>query len=131
MKTFIIPAIAFGVVILILAAVVSKNPSEKSVVTQAKNNVRMEKGKQVVEIRAKGGYSPSITSAKANIDTILLVSTEGTFDCSASLTIPSLGYRTILPPTGETKIKVPAQKKGSTLQALCSMGMYNFQVQFN
>lgn len=95
------------------------------------NNVTTADGKQVVEISAKGGYLPRVNTAKANTPTVLKVRTNGTFDCSASLTIPSLGYRKILPPSGETLIEVPPQEPGSVLRGLCSMGMYNFEVRFN
>ena len=59
------------------------------------------------------------------------VYTLGTFDCTLSLTIPSLGYRTMLPRTGETLIELPAQKEGASLQGVCGMAMYNFLVMFN
>ena len=95
------------------------------------NNVSVVDGKQIIEIDAKGGYSPQITSAKADIETIIKVNTKGTFDCSAALTIPTLNYRTTLQPSGVTEIEVPPQKVGTTLQGLCGMGMYNFKVQFN
>ena len=94
-------------------------------------NVTIADGKQIVEILAKGTYQPRLTAAKANIPTTLKVYTLGTFDCTLALTIPSLGYRAMLPRTGETLIEVPAQKEGTTLQGLCGMAMYNFLVMFN
>lgn len=94
------------------------------------NNVSMVDGKQVIEIDAKGGYSPRISIAKADTSSVIKVNTKGTFDCSSSLVIPSLGYEKNLPMTGETLIDVPPQKAGTSLQGLCSMGMYSFQVQF-
>lgn len=95
------------------------------------DNVSVVDGKQIIEIGAKGGYAPRVSVAKADIPTILRVQTRGTFDCSSALTIPSIGYRENLPPSGVTEIEVPAQKSGATLQGLCAMGMYNFKVQFN
>ena len=94
------------------------------------SNVSMVDGKQVIEISAKGGYSPRVTTAKAGIPTVIKMGTQGTFDCYSALTIPSLGYRKNLPPSGETVIDVPAQKAGTKLQGLCAMGMYNFAVNF-
>lgn len=88
-------------------------------------------GKQIIEISAKGGYSPRITMAKADMPTIIRMSTKGSFDCSSAVSIPSLGYRANLPPTGTTDIEVGVQKSGSILQGLCAMGMYNFQIKFN
>ena len=99
--------------------------------TASANNVSIVDGKQVITINAKGGYSPRVTTAKAGMPTVIKVDTNGTFDCSSALTIPSLGYRNNLPPSGETAIDVPPQEVGSTVRGLCAMGMYNFAVNFN
>ncbi len=87
-------------------------------------------GKQIVEIKAKGGYAPRMTTAKAGIPTSIQVKTAGTFDCSAALTIPSIGYSTHLPPSGITTIEVPAQNANTKVQGICSMGMYSFTINF-
>ena len=94
-------------------------------------NVSVVDGKQIVTINAKGSYSPKVTIAKAGMPTVIKMHTQGTFDCTASLTIPSLGYQKNLPPSGETLIDVPAQKTGATVRGLCGMGMYNFSINFN
>jgi plastocyanin domain-containing protein len=94
-------------------------------------NVSSVAGKQTIEIRAKGGFSPRNVTAMADMATTLKIKTSGTFDCSSSLTIPKLGYQANLPPSGETVIEVPPQKAGSTLTGLCSMGMYSFTIRFN
>lgn len=99
--------------------------------SQVANNVSIVDGKQIIIIDAKGGYSPRTTIAKAGIPTIIKVNTHGTFDCSSSLVIPSLGYRNNLSSSGETSIDVSPQKAGSKLQGLCAMGMYNFTINFN
>ena len=100
-------------------------------VTTEQSNISMVDGKQIIEINAKGGYLPRNTIAKANTPTAIKIITQGTFDCSSAVVIPSLGYRKNLPPSGETFIQIPPQKEGSTLQGLCAMGMYNFSVKFN
>lgn len=105
--------------------------SDESSSQTAQNNVSMIDGKQVIEITAKGGYSPRSTSAQANVPTVLKVKTQGTFDCSSALTIPALAWQKNLPPSGETLIEIPAQEVGTKLQGLCSMGMYNFVVIFS
>lgn len=87
-------------------------------------------GGQTIEISAKNGYSPRDTTARANVPTELKIKTSGTFDCSSALSIPKLGYQTILPPSGETVVDVPPQAAGSTLKGLCSMGMYSFTIRF-
>ena len=119
--------------VLIGGAVVFSSMSSGGGQTGAQNanNVSVADGKQIVEIGAKGGYSPRISTAKADMPTILRMQTNGTFDCSSGVTIPSMGYRKNLPPSGITDIEIPAQKSGTVLQGLCAMGMYNFQVKFD
>ena len=87
-------------------------------------------GKQIVDISAKGGYFPRVVLAKAGMPTVLRVSTRGTFDCSASLVIPKLQYQKFLSPTGTEEIPISAEEAQGTMQGLCSMGMYNFQIKF-
>lgn len=99
--------------------------------TASVDNVSLVNGQQIIEIKAKGGYSPRLTEAQAGVPTILKIKTTGTFDCSSALTIPELKYRFSLPLSGETLVEVPPQVAGSTLEGLCSMGMYNFQIRFN
>src|SRR3989344_9064824 len=79
---------------------------------QTAGNVSMVNGKQIITINAKGGYMPRITTAKAGVPTVITMKTRGTFDCSSAITIPSLNYRSNLPPSGETLIDVPAQNVG-------------------
>lgn len=93
-------------------------------------NSVIKDGVQYITITARGGYSPRMSIAKSGIPTKLVVKTNGTYDCSSSLVIRSLGYRKILPNTGETVIDVGTPKQGEVLQGTCSMGMYNFQVTF-
>ena len=95
------------------------------------NNVSIVDGVQIITIDAKGGYAPQETIAQANIPTVINMNTRGTFDCSSALVIPAIRYRKNLPPSGETRIEVPPQKEGTTMQGLCSMGMYNFSITFN
>lgn len=93
-------------------------------------NVEIRDGVQYVTINARGRYSPRVSTAQANIPTKLIVKTNGTYDCSAALVIRSIGYQKILPNTGEEIIDLGTPQTG-TLQGLCSMGMYNFAVNFN
>ncbi len=97
---------------------------------QQANNVSMVDGKQIITINAKGGYSPKMMTAKAGIPTVIKMNTNGTFDCSSALRIPSLNYQTNLPPSGETLIDVPPQVAGTAMQGICSMGMYGFAINF-
>jgi Cu+-exporting ATPase len=87
-------------------------------------------GTQLIDITAKGGYSPRIVIAKAGVPTLLRVRTSGTFDCSASIVIPKLSYQKFLQPSAVEEISITAEQAQGTLQGICSMGMYNFQVKF-
>lgn len=98
---------------------------------QTVKNVSIVDGKQIIDITAKGNYSPKSTTAQAGIPTVIKVSTNGTFDCTSALTIPALGYRNNLPPSGVTEIEVPPQEAGAKIKGICAMGMYNFSINFN
>ncbi len=93
------------------------------------NHVSIIDGKQIVEITARGGYQPRKSIAKAGIPTIIRFNTNGTFDCSSSVRIPSMDISKSLPQTGSTDIDIGTQKV-VTLQGMCGMGMYQFEVEF-
>lgn len=97
----------------------------------SKGNVAMEDGTQIVRIDARGGYTPRVTDAVAEVPTVLRVFTNNSFDCSIALVVPTLGFRKNLPPSGVIDIPVPPQKAGSSMQGICAMGMYSFTVNFN
>lgn len=92
-------------------------------------NVTVVDGTQIITIDAKGGYLPLKSTAKAGIPTVIRFDTNGTFDCSASVRIPSMNITKILPQTGTTDIDIGAQDV-ATLQGSCGMGMYPFEVEF-
>ena len=130
-KTIFI-SILIAVIFIGGAIILFKNDKDSNNnITGLSNNVSVVNGKQIITINAKGGYLPRVTTAKAGMPTVLKMDTQGTFDCSSALTIPSLGYRANLPPSGETVIDVPPQKAGTIMRGLCAMGMYNFAVNFN
>lgn len=128
--------IAIGIaIVLVGGAIAFSGPNGSDADAQqdanSANNVSIVDGKQVIAITAKGGYSPRVTSAKAGIPTVIKMDTRGTFDCSSSLAIPSIGYRNNLPPSGETAIELPPQAAGTSMRGLCAMGMYNFSINFD
>jgi plastocyanin domain-containing protein len=106
--------------------------SDRSVSSNNENglsqNVETRDGVQYVTITAKGGYSPRITEIKGGLPTKLVVKTDGTYDCSASLVIRSVGFQKILQPTGEEIVDLGIPKAGDKVQGVCGMGMYNFQI---
>jgi plastocyanin domain-containing protein len=124
-------AIVFVVVIVgIFGFVAMSSSNNTSSSNSTGTTVTQEGDKQVLELTAKGGYSPGTVTAEANKPTILRVKTNNTFDCSSSLNIPSLSVRKSLPSTGTTDIEIAAQAPGTSIKGTCGMGMYNFTIKF-
>ncbi len=92
-------------------------------------NVSIVDGVQIIEIRAKGGYSPRQSVAKAGMPTIIRFDSKGTFDCSASVRIQSLRISKSLDFSGSTDIDIGTPKTG-VMKGNCSMGMYPFEIDF-
>ncbi len=126
MKLTII-AIVSSVVLVVFSILVS-SPSVREN-EQSINNVSVVDGVQVVLIKAKGGYFPKRSIAKAGTPTIIKFDTKGTFDCSSSVRIPSMDISRVLPSTGKTEINIGSQEKG-ILRGSCGMGMYPFEIVF-
>jgi plastocyanin domain-containing protein len=120
-----------GVGLLISGVILFSNSGTKTAGSGNVNNVSIEGETQIVVISARGGYQPRVSEAKAGIPTVLRVETNGTYDCSASLVVPDANFRGFLKPTGVEEIKLQPQKVGAVVRGLCSMGMYNFSVNFN
>ena len=120
------------VTVLAISGIVWLLRGNETGTTDAKlqTNVTIVDGKQVIQIRAKGGYAPRNTIAKANIPTIINVVTNGTYDCSAALNVPKVRFRQSLPASGATPIELPPQQPGATVRGVCAMGMYAFTVNF-
>lgn len=98
---------------------------------EAGENSEIKDGVQYITVNARGGYSPKVSMAKAGIPTKLIVKTNGTYDCSASLVIRAVGFQKILSQTGEEVIDIGIPKAGEPLQGVCGMGMYNFLINFS
>lgn len=120
-----------GVAILILGyfMVQIANPEVTSETTPSDpiSNVSIVDGKQIVEINAKGGYTPRLSTVKSGIPTVIRFNTKGTFDCSSVVSIPSKNINEVLPPSGVTEVAVGALEPG-TLDGSCGMGMYPFEL---
>ena len=99
--------------------------------TKSAQSVEIKDDVQYITIDAKGGYFPKVTEAKAGLPTKLIMKTNGTYDCSASLAINSVGFQKILPQNGETEIDIGIPKAGVPLRGVCGMGMYSFVINFS
>lgn len=126
-------ALIFGIVIILILFLGNGDGAGSN----AKNNrsvssvVRQENGQQMIRLLARGGYRPNVINAVAGKDSVLEIETKGTYDCSSSVSIPKLNYRSSLPATGVTKIKIPSNKAIGSMKVLCSMGMYSATINFN
>jgi plastocyanin domain-containing protein len=120
---------ALAAVALVGFALVSRGGPAIGPESGAEPIAAIPEGAQVVTVNAKGGYSPEAQTAKAGVPTVLKVVTNGTYDCSTALRVPSLGVSKRLPPTGETLISLGTPAAGR-LQGTCSMGMYSFEIEF-
>jgi plastocyanin domain-containing protein len=107
---------------------VSDRPTSLSDDVASSQNIEIKGGIQYITIIARGGYSPRVTEAKAGLPSKLVVKTEGTFDCSASLVVRPVGFKKILQPTGAEVIDLGILKSGDKIQGVCGMGMYSFQI---
>jgi plastocyanin domain-containing protein len=124
-----ITAIIISLALIGAVIVMSKKSADTSDTSLPANNVSIVDGKQIIEINARGGYQPRKSVARAGMPTVIRFNTTNTFDCSASVRIPSLNVSEVLPQTGVKNIDVGTQKIG-TLQGSCGMGMYPFEVEF-
>lgn len=120
-------------VVLVLSAgfIFIRNHSSSTPLVNTANaaNVTVIDGQQIITINAKGGYSPATTIAQAGLPTTLRVATNGTFDCSSAMRIPSLNIKQSLPSSGTTDISL-GTPTASNVNGTCSMGMYNFNLTF-
>ena len=105
-----------------------KSTEGEGPVVSDEKNVSVVENRQIIEIRAKGGYMPKVSVAKAGLPTTLRVKTEGTFDCSSALRIPRFKVSQNLPPNGITDIDLGVLEPG-LIQGNCSMGMYPFLIE--
>ena len=70
------------------------------------------------------GYSPNVMHLPAEKPVTLNWVTMGTRSCARSVVIPGLNYQKLLPSVGQVALNIPPQKKGTTIEYSCSMGMY-------
>ncbi len=76
------------------------------------------------------GYSPAVLSLPAGQPVELHLVTNNTVSCSRAFVIPDLGVEEMLPKTGDVVVNLPAQPAGTSMDFMCSMGMYTGVFQF-
>jgi uncharacterized protein len=76
------------------------------------------------------GYNPNRLLLPANQEIQLHLVTKDVASCSRAFVIPDLVIQELLPDTGEVVVTLPPQKAGTTMQFMCSMGMYTGIMQF-
>jgi len=130
MKKNIITAIIVSVILIAFALIITNKSNQTTSQTTPVNNVSIVNNVQIIELQAKGGYTPRTSKALAGIPTILRINTNGTFDCSSSVRIPTMNIFKNLPQSGTTDIDLGTQKVGK-LQGTCGMGMYPFEINFS
>ncbi len=126
MKTTVI-SLVIAAILIVGAFMIARGDFSRT--GQPANNISVVDGKQIIVITAKGGYKPRQSVAKAGIPTIIRFNTNGTFDCSSSVRIPSMNISQILPRSGSTDIDIGSGTLG-VLKGSCGMGMYPFEIVF-
>lgn len=126
MKSILI-SIFISLSLIVGVFILSKNSTQTE--TLLVNNVTMIDGTQFIDLTAKAGYSPRKSSAKAGVPTVLRVNTNGTFDCSSIVRIPSMDLSKNLALSGVTEIPLGSPSAG-VLKGTCGMGMYPFEIDF-
>jgi plastocyanin domain-containing protein len=121
--------IGFGFLFVLYIILANGNNTNSTLPSQAVSAVTEESGSQVVTINVKGGYSPKESVARAGVPTIIRFKTNGTFDCSSAVRLPSLGISRTLPQTGQTDIAIGTSTEG-IFTGVCGMGMYSFTINF-
>lgn len=129
MKGTVISIIIAGVIIVGAIFLVNRGSSSSTASQIEQNNVSVVDGKQIIKIQARGGYQPRRSVAKAGIPTVIEFDTNGSFDCSSSVRIPSMNISKLLPQTGATNIDL-GSPQASTILGSCGMGMYRFEIEF-
>ncbi len=126
MKSILI-SILISLSLIVGVIILSKNSTQEEVLSV--NNVTMIDGTQFIDLTAKAGYSPRKSMAKAGVSTVLRVNTNGTFDCSSIVRIPSMDLSKNLALSGVTEISLGSPSVG-ILKGTCGMGMYPFEIDF-
>jgi sulfite exporter TauE/SafE len=87
-------------------------------------------GDQVITVQVRGtSYQPGYVAARPGIPTTLVLRSEHVSGCSRGFVIAGLGIQRILPPDGQTSIRLGKPVAG-TLRYTCATGMYSGAITF-
>lgn len=120
-----------GIVVIVLGifnfqngvTLVKLGPNAKTSINQENGALVSTKDVQIVRIIQKGdGYFPNQITVKKGQPVKLIVDSEESYSCAASLSIPKVGIRKTLKP-GENVFEFTPDKEGN-IPFSCSMGMY-------
>lgn len=121
--------ISFVIILFTMYALLSNsNNITSNTDTTSAQNIFVKDGIQYVTIKAGGGYNPKISNIKSGIPTKLVMKTINAYDCSTSLSIPSLGIRKMLQATGDEIFDLGIPESGKDINGTCIMGMYGFKI---
>lgn len=120
-----------AVVVIGLIVLFGSGSGASAVSGDSKDSVAVTGDKQIITVSVNGGYSPGVITAKAGVPTILKMRSVSASGCERAFRIPSLKISKTLPTSGDTDIDIGSQSAGTKLRGTCSMGMYNFTVNFN
>lgn len=126
----IIVGLAIGLGIIFIGGNKGNNTNTNNTIQGSTQNIEIKDGVQYITINAKGGYSPRISTAKADIPTKLIIKTNNTYDCSLALSIRTVGFQKILSKTGKEIIDLGTPQAGVPIRGVCGMGMYSFVINF-
>ncbi|BDQ05108.1 MAG: hypothetical protein KatS3mg084_0626 [Candidatus Dojkabacteria bacterium] len=130
---FIFVAISGALILFLLIGIfilLFPKSETREIVVVDSSVVQIENGVQIINMKAKNGFTPSDIVAYANMPTILRVQTSNTIDCSNTVRIPKLGISQPLTFNGTTDINIPPAEKGQELVGTCGMAHYVFKIRF-
>ncbi len=79
----------------------------------------------------ENGYFPLKATAQAGRKSILRVYTNRTLGCSQTFNLPDFNLAALLPSTGVEGIRDPPNGTGVSLEGVCDMGIYTFDIVFD
>ncbi|MEN6439477.1 MAG: sulfite exporter TauE/SafE family protein [Syntrophobacter sp.] len=68
------------------------------------------------------GYTPSVLHLPAGQPVTLIWTIHDSACCARAVVVPALDYETLLPPTGQVPLMIPAQKPGTVISYSCATG---------